>query len=185
MTVYYKVRGKVSGGSMHNIAVLGIGNILLTDDGVGVEVVKRLVELSWPGNVDIIDAGTAILSLLDVFVKNDRIIVVDALKGGQEPGTIYRLTPEQLGAWQTASLSLHDVQVLDVLKMAGLLGSHPEMIFYGIEPFQVELGIGLSSNMEERVSVMLDYVRRELDNMLLAIKKEHSCDNQYEKKEAI
>jgi hydrogenase maturation protease len=152
---------------MHNIAVLGIGNILLTDDGVGVEVVKRLMEAPWPGNVDIIDGGTAILSLLDVFIKNDKIIVVDALQGGHEPGTIYRLTPEQLGNWQKGYLSLHDVQVLDVMKMAALFDSYPEVILYGIEPFRVELSLGLSGEMEGRVPVLLDYVCRELEEMLL------------------
>jgi hydrogenase maturation protease len=139
-----------NGGSMHNIAILGIGNILLADDGVGVEVVKRLGKLHWSANVEIIDGGTAILSLLDVFIKNNKIIVVDALKGGHEPGTIYRLTPQQLGAWQKESLSLHDVQVLDVMNMAVLCDSRPEVVFYGIEPFQVELGIGLSEQMEGR-----------------------------------
>ena len=82
---------------MYNIGVLGIGNILLKDDGIGVHIVNELLKESYPQNVDIIDGGTAILDLLDVFVKNNKIIVVDTLKGGHEPGTIYKVTPEEMG----------------------------------------------------------------------------------------
>jgi hydrogenase maturation protease len=151
---------------MQNIAVLGIGNILLKDDGVGVEVANRLAEMPWPDNVSIIDAGTAIMSLLDVFIKNEKIIVVDCLKGGHEPGTIYRLNPEQLGAWQKESLSLHDVQVLDMMKMAALFNSHPDVVIFGIEPHTLELNLGLSETMQERFHVLVEHVRQELVNTI-------------------
>lgn len=151
---------------MAKIAVLGIGNILMKDDGAGVEVVNRLEKMSWPENVSFIDGGTAILSLLDVFINHQKIIVVDTLKGGHEAGTIYRLTPEQLGTWKIEKMSLHDVQVLDVLRMAALFNSHPEVIIYGIEPYTIELDLCLSAQMLDRLPVLLDEVKNELEGLL-------------------
>ena len=151
---------------MPNIAVLGIGNILLKDDGVGVEAANQLAAMPWPEKVSVIDAGTAILSLLDVFLKNDRIVVIDALTGGQPPGTIYRLTPEELGVWRTGQLSLHDVQVLDIVKMAALFDRHPEVIIYGIEPFEVELELGLSGPMTGRLPELVKLVKLEVETLL-------------------
>jgi len=151
---------------MPNIAILGIGNILMQDDGAGVEVVKRLEQLDWPENISFIDGGTAVLSLLDVFINNQKIIVVDTLKGGHQPGTVYRLTPEQLGEWKKESLSLHDVQVLDVMRMAALFNSYPEVIIYGIEPYIIEMELGLSEPMLARLPALLECVRREIEGLL-------------------
>ena len=147
---------------MYNIGVLGIGNILLKDDGIGVHIVNELLKESYPQNVDIIDGGTAILDLLDVFVKNNKIIVVDTLKGGHEPGTIYKVTPEEMGEYIKANSSLHDVQVLDMLKNANLLGYCPEVIVIGIEPSEIEYNIGLSKVLQNEFKKLLNVVRDEI-----------------------
>jgi hydrogenase maturation protease len=147
---------------MYNIGVLGIGNILLKDDGIGVHIVNELLKESYPQNVDIIDGGTAILDLLDVFVKNNKIIVVDTLKGGHEPGTIYKVTPEEMGEYIKANSSLHDVQVLDMLKNANLLGYCPEVIVIGIEPSEIEYNIGLSKVLQNEFEKLLNVVRDEI-----------------------
>lgn len=151
---------------MQKIAVLGIGNILMTDDGVGVEAANRLAEMSWPVSVEIYDAGTAVMNMLDAFVKNDIIIVIDALQGGHEPGSIYRLTPQQLGERQLETLSIHDVQVLDVANMAELFGHKPEVIIFGIEPYIVDLHLGLSDLMQARLPVLVEHVRQELTDLI-------------------
>lgn len=147
---------------MQRIAVLGIGNILMMDDGVGVEVASKLADLQWPENVKIYDAGTAIMNMLDVFLDNDKLIIVDALTGGYEPGSIYRLTPEQLSEWQTDLLSLHDVQVIDMFKLAALFNRQPEVIIYGIEPYIIDFNLGLSAMMEERLPLLMKHIRQEL-----------------------
>jgi hydrogenase maturation protease len=157
---------------MHKIAVLGIGNILMTDDGVGVEAAKQLMEMPWPDTVEIYDVGTAIMNMLDVFVKSDSIIIIDALQGGHEPGSIYKLTPEQLGEWQPETLSLHDVQVLDIAKMAELFGRKPEIVIFGIEPHIVDLHLGLSEVMQARLPALVDHVRQEIANRVEKTYKE-------------
>lgn len=151
---------------MKKIAVLGIGNILMQDDGVGVEVARRLMAEEWPANVEIIDAGTAILSLLGVFTDCDVIIGVDALRGGHGSGSIYRLTPGQLADLQKGALSLHDIHILDMIRMAALFNRHPEVVIYGIEPFSLNMELGVSLEMEDRLPVLYDHVRQELMSML-------------------
>jgi len=151
---------------MCKIAVLGVGNILRSDDGVGVEAANRLAKIAWPDNVTIYDAGTAIMNMLDVFINQDILIVIDALEGGHEPGTIYRLTPEQLGEWRREGFSLHDVQVLDMLNVAALINYHPTVIIYGIEPYVLKLNLGLSEQMQASLPVLLTYVRQELSDLI-------------------
>lgn len=147
---------------MYNIGVLGIGNILLKDDGIGVHIINELLKENYPQNVDIVDGGTAILDLLDVFVKNSKIIVVDTLKGGHEPGTIYKVTPEEMGSYMKSNSSLHDVQVLDMLKNANLLGYNPEVVIIGMEPSEIEYNIGLSDILQNEFEKLLDVVKDEI-----------------------
>ena len=148
---------------MYNIGILGIGNILLKDDGIGVHIINELLKEDYPQNVDIVDGGTSILDLLDVFVKNDKIIVVDTLKGGHEPGTIYKVTPEEMGSYIKSNSSLHDVQVLDMLKNANLLGYNPKVIIIGVEPSEIEYDIGLSNVLKSEFTNLLNIVRQEIE----------------------
>ena len=82
---------------MKKQCVIGIGNILLRDDGIGVHLINELQTENFKYDVDLIDGGTSTFDLLGYFLDNEKIIVVDSLKGGHEPGTIYRITPEELG----------------------------------------------------------------------------------------
>lgn len=147
---------------MAKIAVIGIGNVLMADDGVGVEAVNRLADMSWPENVTIFDAGTSIMQLLDVFKSNNIVIVIDALCGGHEPGAIYRLTAKELGYEQSVGMSLHDVQVLDILNIAAFFHKPPEVIIYGIEPYILTLNYGLSPAMQKQLPVLVEQVKQEI-----------------------
>jgi hydrogenase maturation protease len=89
--------------------VIGIGNLILKDEGVGIHAVKRLETMELPSGLEIIDGGTDTMKLLAVFQDFERIIVIDAIKGGGEPGTIYRVTPEEIMQDDKRSLSLHEV----------------------------------------------------------------------------
>jgi hydrogenase maturation protease len=143
-------------------AVLGIGNVLLRDDGVGVRAVEALAARGAPPGVELVDGGTSTLDMLGLFLRRDRLVIVDALRGGHAPGTVYRVTPEQLGAQQGPSASLHEVQILDVLRIAGLLGKAPAVTIVGVEPGAVEPCIGLTPAVEAALPAVLDVVLAEL-----------------------
>lgn len=150
---------------MERITVLGIGNLLLKDDGIGVHLIEHLKELEFDNtyDVELIDGGTCIPNLLDVFMKNGRIIVLDSIKGGHAPGTIYKLTPEELGECIKETTSLHDVQVIDIMRDAKLLGYNPEVVIVGIEPEEIVFDLELSPIIKEAIPKITDIVKEELN----------------------
>lgn len=155
---------------MKKTAVLGIGNILFKDDGIGVRVVQKLEEKGSLPGVDLVDGGTSTMDMLDLFLTCDRVIVVDSLRGGHPPGTIYRLTPEQLGSYNSFNFSLHDVQVLDLVKMAALMGEYPEVTIIGIEPKEIEESMDLSPEMEAALPGLMELVE------VTAASAAHPCE---------
>jgi len=128
---------------MERVAIVGLGNLLLRVEGVGVQAVYLLQKRGLPLGVEVIDGGTAVLELLELFQGAKRIVVIDALRGGQPPGTIYRLVPQDL-RFREGTLSLHQVGLLETLRMAELLGGHGQVVIIGVEPKEIGWGMDLS-----------------------------------------
>jgi hydrogenase maturation protease len=146
------------------ITVLGIGNLLLKDEGIGTHVAQKLTGIVDDANVKIIDAGTSpdFLSLVDG--NTDKLIVVDAVKAGSEPGTIYRLTIDDLGLDSTSPVSLHEIGVLDSLKIMALFDRLPEStVIIGIEPKTIDFGLDLSPEVEEKLPEIISLVLKEIE----------------------
>ena len=147
------------------VIVMGIGNLLLRDEGVGVHLAQELtrMELGYT-NLDIIEAGTCpdILSLLSPGV--DKLIIVDAVKGGNEPGTLYKLSMADLDANPAAPLSLHEVGVVENLKIMSLLGKQPKsMVVIGVEPKTIGYGLELSLEVAKRLPEIVELVLKEAE----------------------
>jgi hydrogenase maturation protease len=148
-----------------DILILGIGNILLKDEGIGVHVVKKMKELPMPGNVEILDGGTAGLDLTDFIANRKKVIVIDTVKAGEKPGTIYRLTEKNLRTGQKAIMSFHEIDFLDALYMSEVMGEKPEeTVVIGIEPKDMSDGTELSPEIEERIPKIIDVVMKELNS---------------------
>jgi hydrogenase maturation protease len=146
------------------ITVLGIGNLLLKDEGIGVHLVQKLAGIVNNANVKIIDAGTSpdFLSLIEG--NTDKLIVVDAVKAGNEPGTIYRLTLDDLGLDSTSPVSLHEIGVLDSLKIMALFDRLPEStVIIGIEPKTIDFGLDLSPEVEGKIPETINLVLTEIE----------------------
>jgi hydrogenase maturation protease len=134
------------------ITVMGIGNPLMRDEGIGVRVVEVLMStLEFPANVTL-DAGTMGMTILNLFQDCDYMLVVDAIDGtGEAPGTVVRLSPEDLSPNQVMH-SLHDVRLVDVLQTAMLMGLDPVVDCIGIQIEDMnELSIGLTPALEASV----------------------------------
>ncbi|MBI5573918.1 MAG: hydrogenase maturation protease [Elusimicrobia bacterium] len=138
------------------IAVVGFGNILMGDEGIGVHIIKELSEVQCPkSNVQFIDGGTSaldvILSLRDV----DKLIIVDAVKNGGVHGDIYKFhnfTISQFRNSEMQKTSLHDLNIIDALKIAEKVGTIPkEIVFIGVEPKEIEPKIGLSEEIRNKI----------------------------------
>lgn len=142
--------------------ILGIGNLLLRDEGVGVHVAKILEEMSLPEGVEVVEGGTLGFDLLGYFEGVEKLVVVDALKGGGEPGSIYKVKPEQLKASKDRPLSLHQLGFLEVWEMARLLGFEPEVVIIGVEPKDLGWGMELSPEVESKLQKVVEVVLEEV-----------------------
>lgn len=146
------------------IAILGVGNILLKDEGIGVKVVKKLEnECTLPADIALIDAGTDGPHLTSIVAEFDKIIVIDAVEGGEKPGTIYRFTLNQISFDTTPHLSIHEMGVLEALNQVKLLGKEPHVTFIGVEPQDISpWGMDLSPVVEEKIPEIIKLVLQEL-----------------------
>ncbi|MEO0216875.1 MAG: HyaD/HybD family hydrogenase maturation endopeptidase [candidate division WOR-3 bacterium] len=147
-----------------DILILGIGNILLKDEGVGVHVVNKLKKMPLPENVEVIDGGTAGLDLTDFIGNRKKLIVIDAVNAGGEPGTIYRLTEENLDIRPKAIMSFHDIDFIDALHMSQTMGEKPEeIVVIGIEPKDISDGLELSPEIKEKIPYIIKAVMKEIN----------------------
>lgn len=148
---------------MKKIAIIGIGNILLKDDGVGVHTIKQLENEELPSTIELVDGGTSTLDMLSYFLDFEKVIVIDCLRAGYEPGTIYRIRPEDITSFKKESLSIHDVQILDVVKMANMLGKYPKVVIFGIEPKEICFDLEMSNEMKTKMPEIIKHIKKELN----------------------
>lgn len=142
-----------------NTLVLGLGNLLLGDEGVGVHAARALLEECCKG-VEIQDIGTAILDALPALERADRVIVLDAMKGHGDPGTIYRIMMDQC-IGNSCIGSLHGFDLRSVLALAGCK-TPPEVLVLGVEPAVIEWSMALSPPVKNALPGLLEAVREEL-----------------------
>lgn len=148
------------GGFCLNIAVFGIGNILLSDDGVGVHAINRLQsDYEFPDTVELIDGGTKGLDLMPLFEGRDKILIIDAANFKKEPGTIDTIEGDKIPGFLSTKLSVHHIGLPDMLFVARLTGVTPrEMCLIGIQPKSMETGTGLSDEVRKRFDFLIEKV---------------------------
>ena len=144
-----------------NITVLGIGNILLTDEGFGVRVVEKLFdEYEFPENVSLVDGGVLGINLLGVIAEAKHLIVVDAVKNKQPPGTLYRLEKDELPERILLKNSLHQTDFLETLTLCQAIDKVPETtVVLGVEPEDILThSVDMTPTIAARVDEMMDLV---------------------------
>jgi hydrogenase maturation protease len=148
------------------IVVLGVGNTLLKDEGVGVRSVEEFERrYTVPENVKIVDGGTQGLWLLSTLQQADRLIVVDAVLGGGEPGTIYRLERDDLPKGLRAKQSAHDSDLVEALNLCTLLGEGgpQSVVVIGIEPEDIQpYGLEMTPTISCKIDELVERVAEEL-----------------------
>lgn len=149
-----------------NLTVLGVGNILFSDDGVGVRVVEKLrQEYVFSDNITLVDGGVQGLNLLDIILNAGRLIVVDTVLNNGRPGDIYRLIHDQAKGRLPAGNSLHQADLIETLTFCTLLGQVPETTIIGIEPKDfTTLSDQLSPPVQDRLADLTQKVLEEIVN---------------------
>jgi len=150
---------------MQQTLVLGLGNILLADEAVGVRVVERLQELyEIPGEVQVLDGGTLGLDLLPYVDDAERLLVVDAVDLDAEPGTVARLEGDDVPVFLSVKVSPHQVGLADLLTAARLRGHLPgELVLWGVQPGEIAVKLGLSPPVAAQVDLLVEKAVAELD----------------------
>jgi len=142
-------------------AVVGVGNSLMQDDGVGVHVARALSETSLPEGVAVIDAGTDPDVAFDLGGV-DRVIVIDATRGGEAPGTVYRFPASDGVGAEGGRRACHDVGFLQTLRDVAAAGDAPQVVIIGVEPKVIDWGLDLSPAVAASVPRAIEVVRQEL-----------------------
>jgi hydrogenase maturation protease len=147
------------------VLILGIGNILLKDEGTGVRVAEKMKTISLPTDVEVMDGGTMGLDLLYYIEGRKKVVVIDAVRAGEPPGIMYRFTDNDIADKKGLLRSAHGVDFLDVINMSKMLGNKPpEIVFIGIEPEDISEGLELSPVIEKRIPAMIELVMREIES---------------------
>lgn len=149
---------------MHEILILGLGNVLQSDDGVGVRVVERMQERYWfSDNVRIVDGGTRGMALAPSLKGVARLLVVDAVESQREPGSLTRRVGDEVLSFPAHKTLVHQDGLSHLLRAAGLLGVFPEeIVLLGVEPAVLDPGMELSPAVSVRVDELVDMALTEL-----------------------
>lgn len=153
--------------------VLGVGNILLKDEGLGVRVIEYLQEkYDPPSNVSFIDGGTGGLNLLSLMNDYTHIIIVDAIAPNGTPGALYRIPSEELPKSPPLMTTAHQLGVQDMLALAHLEGYNPDVVIIGMEPLDMSPGLDLSPLIQEKLPEIVSLVRDELRKLGVTMKQQ-------------
>lgn len=145
--------------------VIGLGNPLMADDGLGLVALERLRALAGglAGDVELVDGGTWGLALLPVIESASRVLFLDAIERGMPPATLHTLEREEIPRYLATKISPHQVALQDVLALAELRGTLPrETVAIGLEPARIAMGCGLSEPVARRVDDLIAAALRRL-----------------------
>ena len=163
--VYHKDEKKAQNpANMKKIVILGVGNVLLKDEGVGIHVIHALQDSLLPDNVhlEIIDGGTS-PNVFHLLERADKLIIIDAVRGGSDPGSVYRFRADDVIPEGKDIVSLHQVGLLESLEMMEHMENKPkDVVIIGVEPKEMGWGLELSSELEQTVPQIVEVVLQEV-----------------------
>ena len=146
---------------MDKILIIGIGNLLCRDEGIGVHVIERMKALELPDHVELLDIGTSTMDLISYLEGVKKLVVIDAMKAGGIPGTIYKCRPEDLLPTEDGPISLHEIGLIETLDMVKKKGLEMETVIFGVEPKVLDWGMELSDAVKSKIPAIIEAVLKE------------------------
>ncbi|SDH94485.1 HyaD/HybD family hydrogenase maturation endopeptidase [Desulfosporosinus hippei] len=148
------------------IMVMGVGNILLSDEGLGVRFLDVFAKDKLPDNVELLEGGTAGLELVHLIQDVDFLIIIDAFNANAEPGALFRFQPGDLQVIpEQYEVSFHQIGIVEVLTLANVLGHAPQTLIFGIQPKSLEWGLEISADIEALFPRLKELVLKEIDSI--------------------
>ncbi|WP_417334351.1 HyaD/HybD family hydrogenase maturation endopeptidase [Halarcobacter sp.] len=162
---------------MKNI-VVGVGNVLFKDEGVGIYASKFLQQnYKFDDSLEIIDGGTLGFKLMTYFQEYDNVIILDTVSVEDEPGSIYRLPSEVLLGMGQYRKTAHEVEIVEMLEICSVLDKHATVTILGIIPEDIEsVEIGLTSTLEEKFDGFISQAIQEIENIGVKVEKVDNKD---------
>jgi len=157
---------------MKKLLVLGVGNILMMDEGAGVHAVHEFWKEKQnydETKIDFIDGGTFTQDIFYLFETYQQILVLDIVRAGNEPGTIYSLDEDDLVKNEKQVLSLHDTDLLDSLDMAQMRGHRPKLKIVGIEPGRIDWGTQMTPALVKAFPAFMEIARKHIEILVNTI----------------
>lgn len=169
MTSDEQIRGGVT-TPPQKILILGVGNLLLRDDGFGVHFINSLKDTVLPENVTLLEAGTVSHQLIPQLHEIDHLIVIDVVDAGDKPGSLFCFSPDDMNFPVEQKASLHQISLIDVLHMAALTGSKPKTIIIGVQPKDVSSwSMALSEELTAVIPRVKELILAELSRIQAAL----------------
>jgi hydrogenase maturation protease len=148
--------------TLPRIVVIGVGNLLQKDEGIGIHAVQALQKLDLPKDIELVDGGTS-PDLIAYTRAEDKMIIIDCAKAGGVKGAIYRFKPEDLAANKGSLTSAHEMGVVENLNLMSLTGNKPkDVVIIGIEPAEIDWGMELSETLKQRLPDLIKVVLKEI-----------------------
>jgi len=136
------------------ILILGVGNLLLKDEGVGIHFVQQLQKKRLPPDVEALDGGTRGLDLLMLMEGRKLVVVVDCARLGETPGTVRVFGPKDIVPEKSRGFSVHGLNLATALEFGARLGTLPDIFIVGVEPESIAIEIGLSDAVRNALPVI-------------------------------
>lgn len=152
--------------------VLGAGNVLLRDEGIGIRAIEELQRrYDFPGEVHLLDGGTSGIELLRFFDGVEHLVIIDAISAGKAPGTVMRVEGDDVPATFETRITPHQLGLSDLLATARLTDVMPDhLVLFGVEPRTLESGIGFSPEVEGALAKLCGHVVEELRGLGYEVK---------------
>lgn len=160
---------------MKKIGIIGIGNPLRKDDGVGIVLLEKLVEnkKKLPKNIEYVDGGTSGMSLLHQFAIFDVVFVIDAVDFNGTHGELRLFKPEDvINRKYNLSISTHEMDFLKIVELSKKLKEKPEIFIFGIQPIDTNFGRGLSTELKQKIDSIFNDLISELKVTLEKMSKD-------------
>ncbi|GJQ60076.1 MAG: hydrogenase maturation protease [Candidatus Scalindua sp. AMX11] len=150
----------------NKIVIIGIGNVLLMDEGIGIHVVDELEKHKFPQNVTLYDGGTGGFKLIDLMDGANTVFFIDAVETGKPPGTIITFKSGDVRTnYRKKRYSLHDTDLLEVIKMVELLEFSPDIVIVGVQPKTINYGTTLSQELKDSIPDIINTVLKSVEKL--------------------
>jgi hydrogenase maturation protease len=150
----------------YKLLIIALGNLIMSDDGLGIHVVRELQKEDWKEDISLLEIGTSPLYYLEEMSQAENIIAIDAIQGGEQSGTIYCLTEEDLKCSRNIIRDFHGCSLLNVIELSREITNHPNnLLIYGIEPKALNLGEELSPPVKDSIPKLINLIREKIEHI--------------------